>query len=198
MLKRSYFKRKPIDYSKLQEKRKKKAISAKIKGVKKLSKKGYYKELLDENKWINKIPFGSHGSSPLQKRLWKLVTDYVRIRDFKLGCISCGKKTEHWSELQGGHYRPYTKCKGYTKFDYRNVFAQCAYCNSRMNDDKFEGGRIFAENIIKRYGQERLDLINSFTTGSPVKIEIPKLIEMAQEMMCKINELEEKPSYAKE
>lgn len=167
------------------------------KRVKRVSKKTYYKELLAQNKWINKIPMGSHGSTPLQKRWWKLTTDFRRIEDFlRWGtCPSCNKPFTTWEESQGGHYRAYSLCKGYKKFCDKNVFAQCAYCNSRMNEDKFEGGRIFADNIVKRYGQERLDLINTYTKGSPEKLEVPIIIEKMQEILNKMAFLAIKPDY---
>lgn len=164
---------------------------------KRVSKQTYYKELLAQNKWLNKIPLGSHGSTPLQKKLWKVTTDYVRIYDFITygKCPSCNRPFTSWQEAQGGHYRAYSLCKGYKKFDRLNVFAQCAYCNSRMNEDKFEGGRIFSQNIVKRYGQSRLDLINTYTQGSPEKLEVPKLIEMINELLGLFEELDIKPDY---
>ncbi len=165
--------------------------------IKRKTKKDYYKELLAQNTWIKAIPLGSHGSNVYEKKLWKLVSDYVRIIDFiDYGtCISCNKKFDTWQESQGGHYRPYTKCIGYHKFSFLNVFAQCPYCNSRMNEDKFEGGRIFAENIIKRYGQYRLDTINTFTKGEPVKRELPTIINMMQVIIDFLKTLPVKPDY---
>lgn len=165
--------------------------------ARRVNKQTYYKELLSQNKWVSKIPLGSHGSTPLQKKLWKLTTDYVRIRDFiNFGnCHSCNKSFDTWQESQGGHYRSFTSCKGYTKFSYMNVFAQCAFCNSRMNDDKFEGGRIFAHNIIKRFGQAWFDEINTFPTGKPVKLEIPVILDMMKEIITLMEHLPIKTDY---
>lgn len=164
---------------------------------KKVSKSSYYKELLSHNTWVKKIPLGGHGYTPLQKKLWKLTTDYVRIRDYVTWgtCPSCEKPFTSWYEAQGGHYRSFTQCKGYTKYSHKNVFAQCAFCNSRMNDDKFEGGRIFANNIVKRYGQSRLDEINTYTQGSPVKVEIPIILDMMKEVVYLMKDLPIKTDY---
>lgn len=172
----------------------------KRKSTKKVSKKTKEKwaDILEANQWYTVIPDGSHGSNPIEKKLWRLVTDYVRIRDFeKYGnCISCGKVFTTWDEAQGGHYRPFTKCKGYTKFDYRNVFAQCAYCNSRMNEDKFEGGRIFAHNIVNRFNKKHLDLINEFTTPKyDSKREYPTLLNMMSDLIHLIYNHSIKPPY---
>src|SRR6185503_4390177 len=32
--------------------------------------------------WVKAIPMGKHGSGHLQKRLWRLKSDFVRIRDW--------------------------------------------------------------------------------------------------------------------
>lgn len=165
--------------------------------LKKKTKKDYYKGFLAENSWIKSIPPGSHGSTPEQKKLWKLVTDYVRIRDFHCygTCISCNGKFDTWKEAQGGHYISYTKCKGTLKFAYQNCFAQCAFCNSRMNDNKWVGGRIFAENIVKRHGYEWLELIETFSKGEPNKIELPQIIYMMKIVIDLTKDLPEQPDY---
>lgn len=165
--------------------------------IKRKTKKDYYKELLAQNTWINKIPLGSHGSNVYEKKLWKLTSDYVRIEDFVTygTCISCNRRFGTWQEMQAGHYRAYSKCVGYNKFNFLNVFGQCAYCNSCMNEDKFEGGRIFAENIVKRYGQGRLDHINTFTKGEPVKRELPQIIDMMRIIIKAMMSLPIKPDY---
>lgn len=154
--------------------------------------------ILEDKSWYKSIPEGSHGSTTVEKRLWKLVSDYVRTRDFERwgNCISCGKMFNNWNEAQAGHYRPFAKCKGYTKFDYRNCFAQCAYCNSRMNEDKFEGGRIFAHNIKNRFGKKTLDLINKFTDEEYMtKRDVPVLLEMMEEIIFLMADNEIKPDY---
>lgn len=197
-MKRSGFKKKNYNDIMVVLKKARKTLknSPKLK-VKRVSKQTYYKELLEQNKWLNKIPLGSHGSTPLQKKLWKVTSDYVRIHDFLTygTCPSCNKPFTSWQESQCGHYRAYSLCKGYKKFDRLNLFAQCPYDNSKMNEDKFEGGRIFANNIVKRYGQERLDLINTYTQGSPEKLEVPKLIEMINEILELFKPLSIKPDY---
>ena len=65
-----------------------------------------------------------------------------------------------------------------------------------MNDDKFEGGRIFALNIASRFGKKTLETINTFTVDTGiVKREYPQLIEMMLEILVKMNKLSIKPDY---
>lgn len=163
----------------------------------KTKKTTYYKELLDQNKWIKPIPQGSHGSTKEQKKLWKLVSDYIRIRDFTTygTCISCNQNFDSWKEAQAGHYRPYSKCKGINKFKFQNCFAQCALCNSRMNEDKFEGGRIFAENIIRRHGKLWFETIQTFTEGEIKKVELPEILKEMRFVIGLMDGLIFKPSY---
>lgn len=56
--------------------------------------------------WIKAIPPStSHGTGTLQKRLWRLVSDFVRIRDwYKYGtCVATGVKIENWRSGDAGH-----------------------------------------------------------------------------------------------
>jgi hypothetical protein len=74
----------------------------------------------------------------------------------------------------------------------------CAFCNSRMNEDKFEGGRIFAENIIARYGERRLTYINTFINEEwSCKREIPMLLDMMLEILTLMKTRKTKPDYYK-
>ena len=163
------------------------------------SKDKYYKQLLSENTWLKAIPPNiSHGRNPTEQRLWRVNSDYSKIRDFVRDkkCMSCNKVFENWQDAQGGHFRAFNKCKGYTKYSYVNVFAQCAFCNSRMNDDKFETGRIFANNIVLKFGQSYFDYMNNFTNYSyDERVEVPGCIERIKAVLILMNDLPIKPDY---
>jgi hypothetical protein len=146
---------------------------------------------------ISSIKEGSHGSGSLQKRLWKLVSDYVRIRDFyEYGqCVSCNKRFLTWKDTdwQAGHYYPYSVCKGYTKFYVDNIFGQCSRCNRGFNGSP--SGATFKENIIKRYGQEQLDLISIYPQSPVEKLNDVVILDLIYDMVQMIKELPEKPDY---
>ena len=141
------------------------------------------------------IPLGSHGSTPTQKRYWKVTSDFVRIRDFYKykRCIACGRFANHWSELQGGHYKAWASCRGYSKWDKDNIFGECGICNTGFNSN--EVGANFKEGIISRHGQERMDYINSLSSYPTEKMEDyiieDKIIEVLEEMKS----LPEQPEY---
>ena len=83
--------------------------------------------------WIRAIPQGRHGSGHLQKRLWRLTSDMVRISDFyKYGgkCVATGKQLATWNDGQAGHFKSWQKCNGMYKFNTNNIFLQSAYSNS--------------------------------------------------------------------
>jgi len=80
----------------------------------------------------------------------KVFSEYVRLRDAdnqgNIECISCGRKV-HWSESDAGHF--IDRRHKATRFDERNVNAQCRSCN------RFQSGRQFEQsiNIDLRYGK---------------------------------------------
>ncbi len=100
--------------------------------------------------WIRAIPLSAaHGSGHLQKRLWRLTSDFVRIRDFyKYGrCVATGKPILNWMDGQAGHFKAYSKCNGIYKFDVRNIHLQSAQSNSWGD---FEDWKAYEKELARR------------------------------------------------
>ena len=145
-------------------------------------------------KWLGPIPQGAHGSNIVQKKYWKLVSDYVRIRDFETygTCIACGMR-KPLERLQAGHYKSWASCRGYSKWDVLNIFGECDYCNTGFNSN--EVGAKFRDNIIKRYGQERMDYIEALSSYPTEKMEDHVIVEKMKDVLEKMKELKQKPEY---
>lgn len=136
--------------------------------------------------WFRALPAtGSHGSNANQKKLWRVVTDYVRQRDFKahLPCPGCGKHFSAWQESQAGHFKAWAVCKGMFKFDVRNLAAICAGCNSF--GDGVTNYR-FGVEMNRRFGAghtEWIDKENLKHEGE--KMDLPLLVSYAEEILKK-------------
>ena len=146
--------------------------------------------------WFMVIPLGSHGNNPIQKRLWKLTSDFVRIFDWELYgvCASCGKKIQHWQDGDCGHYKAWSVCNNYFKFDKRNLALQCSNCN-RLSDGSI--GHNFGETLKKRRGDHILQSIENHKYNlHGGKLENIKLVQLAKEMVDTIHkEFTIKPDY---
>jgi len=86
----------------------------------------------------------------LDKKLWRIVSEYVRRRDANYGglclCPTCGAP-KHWKEMDAGHF--ISRDRKSTKFDERNIHAQCPACN------RFKSGKQYEMSIYidQKYGQ---------------------------------------------
>ena len=97
---------------------------------------------------------------------------YIRERDKGLGCISCGTHAHMMggSGLGGvfdaGHFRSVGSAPE-LRFEPKNVNGQCRSCNG------FKGGmpKEYAQGIVQRYGQERLDWLESAHRAKNYTIE---------------------------
>jgi hypothetical protein len=92
----------------------------------------------------------------LKAALDRAFSVYVRLRDADANgycrCISCGA-VRHWSQMDAGHY--VNRAHMSTRYDERNVHAQCRRCN-RFD----EGNQIgYTRGLIKRYGAGIIDLL---------------------------------------
>jgi hypothetical protein len=134
-------------------------------------------------KWFKSLPQGSHGATPSQKKAWKVVSDFVRQRDWEKykRCVSCGTYLESWQKGQAGHYRAWSLCNGIFKYDLRNVALQCAACNYH-SDGKI--GHTFAEELKRRYGDNILDELNDEDRKHRgKKVEEWQLVEMCAKLL---------------
>lgn len=132
--------------------------------------------------WYNKIkPSKGHGSGVVQQRAWRVVSEYVRQRDFNKyrKCVSCPHVFQDWKEGQAGHYHPFTLCHGIYKFDPENIFLQCAPCNSNFHKKNIIGANFVSE-IRRRSGIQNITEIIEQTSEAyrGQKIENWTLVEM--------------------
>jgi len=142
------------------------------------------------------IPAGSHGSNPVQKRLWKLTSDFVRICDFEThgACASCCNRMESWQDGHCGHYKAWSVCNNYFKYDRMNLSLQCPNCN-RLSDGVV--GTRFGMTLRKRHGDGHLDNIESKNKSyQGGRFESMKLVDMARELVESFRtETNAKPDY---
>lgn len=94
--------------------------------------------------------------SDVEERCRKIVQEIARIRDRHLGCISCDKPANWDGQWHGSHYRSHGGCSS-LQFHLWNINRACWICN------KLYSGRVDMQKveIVRRYGQERLDWLDS-------------------------------------
>ena len=118
----------------------------------------------------------------------KVFHEYIRRRDADnntgyCDCISCGK-TIHFFESDAGHFisRKYL----ITRYDIRNVHAQCRKCN------RFDYGRQFEYSIAlgQELSQELLQ-----TSRNMIKYTNADWQEIYKEFNDKLNEIKKKQNF---
>lgn len=91
-----------------------------------------------------------------------LANKYARLRDtFGTGgaaCISCGV-WKSFEELDGGHFIPTTVSS--TRFDERNINAQCHRCNRFLHGNQ----RGYFRGLEKKLGRSELDDLEAGAAG---------------------------------
>ena len=108
---------------------------------------------------------------------------FVRLRDAKELCISCGRN--HEGQWHAGHYRTVGSMPQ-LRFDERNCHRQCSACNN------FLSGNIvnYRANLIRKIGVEQVDWLEGHHELKHYTIE--DLIELKKiySRRCKILEKE--------
>ena len=108
----------------------------------------------------------------LIKKLDAVFSKYIRLRDADqegyCRCATCGEKT-HWTKIQAGHF---ISRKHYaTRWDERNVHAQCVACNVFKYGEQYKYSLYLGENLSKELYNKSLGVVK-FTD-----IEIIEMIE---------------------
>lgn len=76
---------------------------------------------------------------------------WIRNRDKDKGCISCGSQvTEAGHYLSQGHHSA-------MRFNEVNTNGQCTRCNRFLHGNLIH----YRQGLVKRYGQQKLDLLDS-------------------------------------
>lgn len=145
-------------------------------------------------KWVKAIPPSqSHGSGDLQKRLWRLTSDYVRIRDwyaYKGLCVATGAYIPHWTQGNAGHFKAYSKCNGLFKFDEQNIHLQSAGSNAWGDYDHWKA---FEAELRRRgYAVDNFDLINR---SHSLKFTNEDIINQMKWILSEMKGLKEQPDY---
>lgn len=148
--------------------------------------------------WYSCIPEGSHGSTTIQKRLWKLTSDYVRIKEFYKyngRCVSCRTILYSWQDGQACHWKRWSACNNYMKFYIDNLAFGCATCNNYGDQNT---GYNFTVEMKRRHGENFADIIeakNKLAHGG--KLEDYVLEDMMKKLLSDFMLLEEVPDYVK-
>lgn len=149
-------------------------------------------------KWTSSIPHNakSHGTGNLQKKLWKLVSDYVRVRDwyaYNKRCVATGEYIPTWQQGNAGHFISYSVCNSMFKFDIWNIHLQSAKSNAWGGQSI---GHSFGEELKRRYGDnflEELKAENRSWVGR--KVENYLIVKEMADILDLFESLPEKPDY---
>lgn len=122
----------------------------------KVTKKGYRVPA-----WFKALKPGSHGQTLEQKKYWKVVTDTYRKEEFekyKGKCVSCEYRLERWEDGQLAHYKAWSNCYGFFKYERKNMAFSCSRCN--QNNDGFIA-ESFKQELKRRYGEDIIEWIDA-------------------------------------
>lgn len=109
---------------------------------------------------------------------------FIRLRDAKEPCISCGR--HHRGQYHAGHYRT-VGAHPELRFNEDNVHKQCAPCNNHKSGDIVN----YRINLIGKIGQDRLNALEGPQHPSKLSIDDIKAIKVgyrqkSKELACEL------------
>lgn len=90
----------------------------------------------------------------------KLVNQYIRMRDKRVPCISCGHVFGTTRQEHAGHYIARSK-SSLLRFDERNINTQCNICNDHLSGNVAN----YRAGLIQKLGLEEVEFLEANKTA---------------------------------
>ena len=119
--------------------------------------------------------------SQWRKELQQVFNQFIRLRDAKRGCISCGKPLV--GKTDAGHYYSVGSYPN-LRFHEDNVHGQCVNCNQHKHGNLLE----YAIGIERRIGKARLEELKSMRNDR-LSLPLDKIKELIYEYKDKVKKL---------
>jgi len=147
------------------------------------NKKNKVKEKIKKTKIKDK----KHNSiSVLKKKLWKIVSEYIRKRDSNSKwiwkCCTCWLE-KHYKELQAGHYIPSGSSSKH-RYNEFNIHIQCYWCNCGKWWNLIE----YRPFMIQKYWLEFTEQLYE-TRNELINLWVLEVKELIEEYSIKLNNL---------
>lgn len=110
----------------------------------------------------------------------KVFNHYIRLRDEKLPCVSCGRF--HQGQWHAGHYLS-VGAHPELRFEPLNVWRQCQPCNAHLSGNQIN----YRKELINRIGAEKVEWLEG--KHEPLKLTIPEIQALIAEYKAKIKQL---------
>ena len=117
----------------------------------------------------------------LKKVAQKVFNEFIRLRDSKLPCISCGKIIKEGETSHASHYRPATNSK--LRYDERNVWRSCVKCNVFLSSNAIK----YREALVVKLGEEVVEELDN--TNGIYRYTVEELQEVIEVYRGKVKEL---------
>jgi len=111
----------------------------------------------------------SNDKSHWTKKAQSTFNKYIRLRDSKHPCISCGRF--HTGQYHAGHYRT-VGANPELRFDERNCHKQCSACNNHLSGNIVN----YRINLIRKIGEEEVNRLESYHEPKRYKVDDFKII----------------------
>ncbi len=127
------------------------------------------KSLYNRNVKRDLREFKANDKTILTPKAQSAFNAYIRKRDEKEPCISCGR--HHTGQYHAGHYKTVGARKD-LRFNEDNCHKQCSVCNNHLSGNLAE----YTPRLIEKIGQERFDKLQKVETKSYTADELKEII----------------------
>ena len=114
-----------------------------------------------------------------------VVNKYVRLRDARLGCVSCDKPASWDGQWHASHFRSVGAASG-LRFHLWNIHKACSVCNNHLSGNIAN----YAPRSVERIGADKVDWLR--TQNAVKRSDAAYLVRLKQVFARKVRRLEKR------
>lgn len=108
------------------------------------------------------------------------INRYVRLRDARLGCVSCDKPATWQGQWHASHYRS-RGAAPHLRFNLHNIHKACSVCNNHLSGNIMG----YRPELVRRIGAERVEWLESNKDAAKHGVEYLKRLKAIFAKKCR-------------
>ncbi|MFV1944118.1 recombination protein NinG [Pseudomonas luteola] len=118
--------------------------------------------------------------SEYMKEAQAVINRYVRLRDSRLGCVSCNKAADWQGQWHASHFRS-VGAAPHLRFNLNNIHKACSVCNNYLSGNIIG----YRPELVRRIGEAKVEALESAHFDARYTIEYLKRLKAVFAKKCR-------------
>lgn len=133
-----------------------------------------------ERKAIREAKEKIKGRGEYLREAQAVINRYVRLRDSRLGCVSCERPATWQGQWHASHYRS-RGAAPHLRFNLYNIHKACSICNNHLSGNIMG----YRPELVRRIGEDRVEMLEANQGRADFTIDYLKRLKRVFAKKCR-------------